>query len=136
MLETMALLFQLLGDPALDGLATYYNGPTNTMRNGEPFVLSGATVAVDDSEWAQLQGKHLLILSDTGRYAVLRVTDTGYLNNAGEFSRSVYSRYFVKADSPAASSARHRIVVDIPKRTFFDVFGGCETQRVWAWVIE
>jgi hypothetical protein len=136
MIETMALLFQLLGDPAFDGLATWYNGPTGIMRNGEQLRPGGATVAVDDSEWAWLQGKHLLILSDTGRYAVLRVTDTGYLYDAGDFCRSAYSRYFVPVDHVAAIGPRLHVVVDIPERTFFETFGVFDTQRVWAWVIE
>jgi hypothetical protein len=140
-IETMALLFQLLGDPAFDGLATWYNGPTGIMRNGEQLRPGGATVAVDDSEWARLQGKHLLILSEDGRYAVLRVTDTGYLYDVGEFYRATpYSDNFINTKEWRAtwreSGPAYRIVVDIPEQMFWRLFETYETQRVWAWVIE
>jgi len=134
---TLSILVNLIGrNPDLDGLATYYVGPGPVTRSGEPFSLDMPIVAVDTSYWPEWAGRTLLIVSDDGHVAALRIADTGNLHDAGLFYRSAYSRYFVPADSAAAWGLPHRVVADIPERTFRSIFGDSETRRVWCWVME
>jgi len=132
---TLSILVSMLGEPVLDGLATYYNGPGPYTRGGNAFVLNAPICSVDDSEWELLRGKTLLIVSDDGHMATLRVDDTGWLYNAGKFYRSSYSRYFVPASDSVAHPDAWPIVVDIPERTFEAIFGDLETRHVWAWIV-
>ena len=132
----LAMLINLIGrNPDLDGLATYYNGPGPVTKSGEPFTLDMQICAVDAMFWPEMAGKTLLIVSDDGRYATLRVADTGYLHDAGEFHKSIYSRGYTHPENPAASGPPYRVVVDIPELTFLAVFGDSETRRVWCWVM-
>lgn len=133
----LAVLVTLIGRmPDLDGLATWYDGPGPVTRGGEAFDTAMSIVAVDDSHWPEWAGKVLLIVSDDGRVAALRIADTGYLYDAGEFYRSAYSRGYVHPENPAAWGAPYRVVVDIPEQTFRAVFGDSETRYVWCWVVE
>ena len=133
----LSVIIALLGQPTFDGLATWYTGPGLYTRSGEPFRLDMPICAVDDLEWAALQGKALIVISDDGHVATLRVSDTGNLYAAGEFYRSVYHlHHFVPRENPAAQGPAYRVVLDIPELTFLAVFQDLETRRVWAWVVE
>ncbi len=48
------------------GLATWYDGPTDTMRNGEKLDLAGLTCAVDDAAWPLLKGKRVRVRRQSG----------------------------------------------------------------------
>ena len=134
---TLTLLIQLIGrNPDMDGLATYYNGPGPYTRSGELFTLDMPICAVDAMFWPEMEGKTLLIVSDDGRIASLRVADTGHLYDAGEFHRSAYSKRYVHPENPAAWGPPYRVVVDIPELAFLAVFGDSETRHVWCWVME
>ena len=115
----------------LSGLATHYGGtgdPSYTVfRNGDPYAANAPVCAVDDSLWPDLRGAVLLVLSESGKYGVLRVVDTGYLYNAGRFRRGKH-RWI-----PAETGLR--VEIDIPYETFLRVFDTDDTQRVRMWVM-
>jgi hypothetical protein len=78
--------------PDLVGLSTWYGPPAfcdgDAMANGEPLRLDGATVAVDASRKAWL-GRDAVVLTECGEIHRVRITDTGYLANAGLFRLGV-----------------------------------------------
>ena len=125
--------------PALTGLATWYgvgDGSGAVFRNGDPFALDAPYCAVDASEWAWMRGRGLFILSESGKWRILQVADSGHLYRAGPFWRSKYSEvYFTPAEADGEGPAL-QVAVDIPLKTFESIFGTTETQRVWAWVLE
>lgn len=57
--------------------ATWYQTP-GIMRNGERYDPLALTCAVDDSRWAEMQGKRITLVGPEGTVEV-EVTDTGYL---------------------------------------------------------
>ena len=122
-----------LGLPALVGLATYYDADSDAavFRSGERYFASSRTCAVDASEFAKLADSWLLILSDSGASAILRVNDSGYLYRAGQFQRADNGPHFVPAAEDRDETSR--VVIDIPVETFIDIFGTNETQVVYVW---
>lgn len=106
------------------GLATWYEGPTDTMRNGEKLDLNGMTCAVDAADWPDMKGKTLRVRrqgqpDDAG--VLLRVTDSGYLRSAGRFLWNPLGRRYVR--SPFQGHGLY-VVVDIPRETHRRLFGG------------
>lgn len=112
----LVLLLMWYGQPLMSGSATHYDEGTLT-RSEEPFDLNSFTCGVDDSMWAELRGKTLVVLAESGRFTYLRVNDTGYL------------RRFT-------SDWIHPGVVDVPRGTFLKVFESLDTQHVWVWLAE
>ena len=106
------------------GLATWYEGPTDTMRNGEKLDLGGMTCAVDAAAWLELKGKVVRVRrlgqpDDPG--VLLRVTDSGYLRKAGRFVWDALSCRYVPS---IFRSYGVYVVVDIPRDTHRRLFGG------------
>lgn len=112
------------------GLATWYDGPTDTMRNGEKLDLAGMTCAVDASVWADLKGKALRVRrqgqkDDPG--VLLRVTDSGYLRSAGRFLWEPLGRRYIPTIFPGYGQY---VVVDIPRETHRRLFDGHTTAVI------
>ena len=129
----VAILSMAWGQPELAGLATHYDYGEVT-RDGSPFRLDAPTCAVDASEWERLRGRMVYVLADNGRLAVLRVTDTGRLYDAGRFEWAVIvfgelevARWWPSADGD-------RVVLDVPRETFRKLSPDLETVRVRVWV--
>ncbi|HOG47659.1 MAG TPA: hypothetical protein PLJ35_08185 [Anaerolineae bacterium] len=112
------------------GLATWYDGPTDTMRNGEKLDLAGLTCAVDASVWADLQGKTVRLRRQGRRDdpgILLRVTDSGYLRSAGRFVWDPLGRRYIPSILPGYGQY---VVVDIPRETHARLFAGHTTSVV------
>ena len=99
---------------------TTHHGPSAITRSGEYFPLNGA---------------YVLIVSDTGRAAMLRVNDSGYLTNAGLFRRSKVSDYFLPVSSPVGFGRVYPVAIDLPRQAFQRIFGNTRTRLVYVWVI-
>ena len=133
-LTIATLVTRFLGPYLLDGLAVHYgepgDPPPGTMRNGNLFMGDRQACAIDTSLWEGLAGKELLIVSESGKFAVLTVTDSGNLYDAGRFKRGRHK--WEKVDWVITSK---RVVIDIPHLTFQEIFETSDTQRVRVWVM-
>jgi hypothetical protein len=111
------------------GMATWYAGPSDWMRNGERFDLAGLTCAVDVSDWEALEGKELRIRRQDGSDEgfIVRVTDTGYLKRAGRFVLDPASGQPVRSASPDEGQF---IIVDLPRDTHQRFFQGATTPVI------
>ena len=105
------------------GLATWYDGPTEVMRNGEKLDLAGLTCAVDASVWEDLKGRSVRVRpqGQAEGGAILRVTDSGYLKAAGRFMWDPLRRRYIASLWPGYGQY---VVVDIPRDTHQRLFGG------------
>jgi len=131
LLALLLFLTQVLGQPRLSGLATWYDycvPPACVFRSGEAWSDSSPSCAVDTSLWPELKGKRVLVLTQDCRTAILRVNDTGYLYAAGYFQRGAWTW------QPAESG--QRFVIDVPAATYRRVFGTTDTRRVWLWILD
>jgi len=126
-------LVTVLGQPALVGLATFYDYGEVT-RDGSPFLLDAPTCAVDASEWERLRGRTVLVLADNGRWAMLRVNDTGRLYRAGRFTWDVRPRGEAQVARWWPAEQGERVVLDVPAQTFRKLSPDGETVRVQVWV--
>ena len=127
----LLILVMLLGQPRLVGLASHYDqcfSPACVFRNGEPWSPDAQIVAVDDSEYRELAGKQLLIVTENGRVAVLKVADSGYLYRAGYFERGPWAW--------RSASAGVQFVIDIPRDRFLAAFETLDTQLVSVFVLD
>jgi len=135
----LIVLTQLLGVPALQGLATYYEYDSGVMRNGEQLDLAGRTCAVDDSEWAKLQD-HLLLIVAWGpegplgsvRAGLFRVTDTGLLYDAGQFAPDQHDAHGWPIRWAKAERGE-QIALDLPRDAFRLLSPLGHTIQVAAW---
>jgi len=145
-------LVPLVGPPGFVGLATWYGPPGARpgapMADGQPFDLSGATVALDRGH-RDLLGRRALVLSDCGKLALVRVADLGMLDAAGRMRFGVgpldQARWWPahRTDVRWADGAVEMpFVADFP-RDFFerrvacstDGWGRGETTVVRVWVL-
>jgi hypothetical protein len=155
--------------PDLVGLSTWYGPPAfldgDTMANGKPLRLGGATLAVDVSRRAWLD-REALVLTECGGLHRARVTDTGYLRGAGLFRLGVRGgvlRYWPVSfpqeelelaervlERPVIEEPTHwldgdelPVVADFPMRFYVDevacrvdAWGRGDTQKIWLWLLE
>lgn len=79
--------------PDLSGLAIWYGPPAfregDTMADGRPLRLAGATVAVDVSHHDQWLGRGALVLTECGGLRRVHIADTGKLYRVGRFRLGV-----------------------------------------------
>lgn len=112
MIETLIALLAALGlscllrAPDLHGLGVFYDPclrhvssedqalcrkqPQDLMRNGEPFQLGAATVAVDAGYWPAWANREAIVSTECGGLFRVRVTDTGMLKAAKRFRYGVH----------------------------------------------
>ena len=115
----------------MEGLATHYDAGSHLgrlTRSEEPYRVDSPTCAVDDELWNELAGKWLLVVTDSGRKLVLRVNDSGYLDEAGTFSWSEAGYY-------VPDPAGWPVVLDVPETTFRRLSPSGETIHVRVWVM-
>jgi len=122
----------ILGPPAMIGVATWYGGEAHIgkpMFNGETFDPLAFTCAVDDSqrEWIG----ELAIICDADNCILVKITDTGYLDEAGTFKWSTQKigAYWVEWFHP--SPVGHNVVVDLTPAAYeaLDPYG---LVQVWV----
>ena len=155
--------------PDLVGLSTWYGPPAfvndDTMANGQPLRLDGATVAVDASRKAWL-GRDALVLTECGGLHRAHITDTGRLYEVGGWLRlgvrQGQLRYWPVLEGLSVQGAEpvllspvadrgiewrggkaYRVVADFPMEFYarevacrVDAWGKGDTQKVMVWVLD
>lgn len=130
--NTCRIAAATVATPILRGLATWYGNDYHVgraMRNGEPYDPGALTCAVPNELWESLRGVLLYVQALNAPWpgVWVRVTDTGYLSEAGPFC------YDPAAEIWRACQDGRSIVIDLSPAAHKRLSQNGDTLEVEVW---